>query len=87
MMRGVVIVVLMIQEGDPLELTYEIPRRNASYKLECFLNYIEILLYFGQMCCVKVICAIILIFILDVREAKKYTRINAQKKIEDIYFC
>ena len=34
MMRGVVIVVLMIQEGDPLELTYEIPRRNASYKME-----------------------------------------------------
>ena len=34
MMRGAVIVVLMIQEGDPLELTYEIPRRNASYKME-----------------------------------------------------
>ena len=38
MMRGAVIVVLMIQEGDPLELTYEIPRRNASYKMEQYLS-------------------------------------------------
>ena len=38
MMRGAVIVVLMIQEGDPLELTYEIPRRNASYKMEQYIS-------------------------------------------------